>query len=415
MIHKLRRKFILINMALVSLVMIIVFISIGVFSYQSLKNESLGVLRRTVERDIGMTPPPLEIGKKMEMRHTPLIPVFSVVTDASGTIVSVFKENLEVSDSVVSDVTKRALSSGKTEGTLMDMDLRFMVRNTGSGFRLAFADTANETTSITRLLLTLLIVGAGGLAAFFAISMFLSEWALRPARKAWEQQRRFVADASHELKTPLTVILANMGILMSNRNDSIVNQEKWVLNTQAEANRMKKLVDDLLFLAKSDGSEIPLIKGRVDISDAVWSSILPFESVAYEQGVELRTDIEPDMQLVGDEGQLKQLIMILLDNGCKYAGNKGIVDVSLKRYQNTGVMKITNTGIPIPREHLDHVFDRFYRVEASRVRAVGGYGLGLSIAKTIVESHGGKISVESSEAEGTTFTVSLPLAAVIQN
>ena len=258
-----------------------------------------------------------------------------------------------------------------------------------------------------RLLLTSLLVGIGGLTAFFIISLFLSAWALRPVERAWERQRRFVADASHELKTPLTVILANTGILLSHREETIESERQWVENTKEEAGRMKTLVDELLFLARIDGAHKPTLM-PLDLSDVVMSRLLPFESVAYEQGLTLDSRVEPGILVTGDAGQLGQLTAILLDNACKYADREGRVTLTLDTAQSMARLRVHNTGAPIPPAQLEHLFERFYRADDSRCREKGGYGLGLSIAQSIVETHKGKITVRSGE-EGTVFTVLLPL------
>lgn len=411
MIKKLQKKFIFINMTLISLVMIIVFAAISFFSYQWTARDSYKAMEKVIERE-GMPPPLLEIGERRHPDTGPMIPIFTVTLDEKGSVKVASMENVTVSDEVVSEVTNRALGESKQEGILLDLQLRFLVKQTPDGTKIAFADMGREIDSLTNLLITLLLVGVGGLTAFFFISLFLSGWALRPAEKAWKQQQQFVADASHELKTPLTIILANTGILLSHKSDTIEEQAKWIEHTQDEANRMKKLVDDLLFLAKSDASQIQMLQSRLNFSDAVWGCVLPFESVAYEQGVVINSDIDPDILLVGNEGQLKQLVVILLDNACKYAGKNGTVTLSLKRMGGNVRLEVNNTGEPIALEHRQHIFERFYRADSSRARKEGGYGLGLAIAKTIVENHGGKISVESSDKIGTTFTVSIPTNAI---
>lgn len=304
---------------------------------------------------------------------------------------------------------EKALASRDSEGILQDLNLRFLRRDFGGEIKIAFADRTNELDSMQSLFLISLVVGGGGLVAFFFISLFLSGWALRPAEKAWEQQRQFVADASHELKMPLTVILANAGILLAHRQDTIQQQLKWVENTQVEATRMKKLVDDLLFLAKSDDASIPLVQSKLNFSDTVWSCLLPLESMAFEQGVVINTNIEPDLDVTGDAAQLRQLVLILLDNACKYAGKKGTVTVTLTREQKKVCLKVNNTGTVIPALDLSHIFKRFYRVDKSRAREQGGYGLGLAIAQKIAGNHQAKITAESKEAQGTTFIVHFPV------
>lgn len=409
MIKKLRRKFILINMTLVSLVLLIVFATISMSNYQRLQSESRDALHRAIEQRKDKPPPKPEIGRlPPERKPLPITPVFSVVLDENNNIVYTTQQNVSISDDVLTTAVEKALASEYHEGILHDLNLRFLRRDIRDGTKIAFADRSNEIHSMQNLFLISLVVFAGGLIAFFFISLFLSGWALRPVEKAWDQQRQFVADASHELKMPLTVILANIGILLAHRQDTIAQQFKWVENTQVEATRMKNLVDDLLFLAKSDATRVSLVYSELNFSNTVWSCLLPFEPVAFEHGITINANIKPDITVTGNESQLKQLITILLDNACKYAGEKGIVTVTLVREQKKVCLKINNTGIPIPDVDLQHIFERFYRADKSRAREQGGYGLGLAIAKSIVENHHAKITVESTKDQGTTFSVHFP-------
>jgi len=409
MITRLRRKFILINMTLVSLVLLIVFAALFMSNYQRLQAESRAALHRAIEQRMDLPPPKPEIGRIPPGRKpSPFTPVFSVVLDKNNDIIYTTQENVSIADDVLAAAVEQALDAQSPEGILPDLDLRFLRINMTDETKIAFADRRNEIHAMQSLFLLSLVAGAGGLIAFFFISLFLSGWALRPVEKAWEQQRQFAADASHELKMPLTVILANIDILLAHRQDTIARQLKWVENTRVEAVRMKKLVDELLFLAKSDATRVSQVHAELNFSHTVWSCLLPFEPVAFEQGVAINSNIEPDITLKGNESQLKQLVAILLDNACKYAGEKGSVTVTLVREQRKVALKINNTGAPIPAQELQHIFERFYRADKSRAREQGGYGLGLAIAKSIADSYQAKITVESTEARGTTFTVRFP-------
>ena len=186
-------------------------------------------------------------------------------------------------------------------------------------------------------------------------------------------------------------------------------QRKWVEYIQAEAQRMKSLVEDLLFLARSDDRRSPLRLQTVSFSDLAWEALLPFESVAFEAGVALDSQITPDLELLGDPEQLRRLVAILVDNAVKYAGPRGSASLILRPQGDEAVLSVHNTGEPIPPEHLPRLFERFYRTDSDRARSQGGYGLGLSIAKSIVDGHRGRISVSSSAISGTLFTVRLPL------
>ena len=409
MIQKLRRKFVLINMSLVFSVLLIVFSVFLYTNYQRLENTSKNDMKMALTRTSEKTPPKFEIGGSKPQDLPPTTPIVCAVLDSDGEILKTVGQNAEISQQVLEQAVQQALEANTREGTISSLDLRFLRQDMPSGVKIAFADRSHERDSIRSLLLSALLVGAGGLFAFFLISLYLARWALRPVERAWEQQRQFVADASHELKTPLTVILANIGILLSHRESTIEQQLKWVEYTGTEATRMKQLVADLLFLAKSDARRMPPPQTPVDLSNIAWSSLLPYESVAFEQGVTLNSSIAPNLFILGDSGRLQQLIVILLDNACKYAGEHGVVTLTLEQVQSKARLTVNNTGALIPMDQLEQIFERFYRLDQSRVRKTEGYGLGLSIAKTIVEAHGGKIAATSSVGAGTSFIVTLPL------
>lgn len=421
MIRKLRKKFILTNMLLVTLVLLAVFAALLGSTAQQRRVESLGAMRMALEWG-GKEPPRFEIGAAppgpaadgdrthgRENRQFAMTPVFCVTLDGDGAVEQMWSGgSVSVSDEVLSAAVEEALASGKAEGTLGGLGLRYLIdRQEDGAVRLAFADLSWERDSLKSLVPPSLLVGAGALAVFFLISLFLSSLALRPAEKAWQQQRQFVADASHELKTPLTVILANTGIVLSHRSE-LGGQAKWVEYIQEEAGRMKGLVYDLLFLARSDDGTHPPRRDPVGLSELCMGCLLPFESVAFENGVALESEITPGLSVVGDEAQLRRLVMILLDNAVKYAGEGGRAGLSLSRQQEKLRLEVRNTGAPIPPEHLEHLFERFYRVDSARGRGEGGYGLGLAIAQRIAEAHHAKISVHSGEEQGTVFSVVFP-------
>ncbi|MGE4548175.1 MAG: sensor histidine kinase [Intestinibacillus sp.] len=411
MIQKLRRKFILINMGLVALVLLCVFSVFCFVNVQNLQNQSYDALRHALSRDMGAAPPKFQIGGPGVPRDDRVfnnVPVFTVRLDESRNVIGMQADDVEVSDETAAEAVKAALAAGTPRGVVRALGLRFLIEKTPGGTQIGFADMSGERSSFLALLLTALAVGAGALAAFFGISLFLSGWALCPVAKAWEGQRQFVADASHELKTPLTVILANTGILLSHPDDTIRAQQKWLEHTRTEGERMKKLVDDLLFLAKSDAPAPPERCAPFDLSDAAWGCLLPLEPIAFERGVNLISDVPPKLILHGDEGRIKQLMVILLDNACKYAGRGGEVRFAVSAENGWARLEVRNTGDPIPPEQLPRLFERFYRVDGARTREQGGTGLGLAIAKTIVEQHRGRIAVQSTAA-CTTFTVHLPL------
>ena len=201
------------------------------------------------------------------------------------------------------------------------------------------------------------------------------------------------------------MILTNIGILRSHPEETVGEQIKWVDYIDAEASRMNALVGSLLFLAKTDDSRKEMILSEVNFSDAVWNAVLPFESVAFEGGKSLQSFIDPGIVVLGDEGMLRRLTMILLDNACKYSDEGGTITVRPDQVQEKVHLSVHNTGIPIPHEQQEHLFERFYRADESRARDKGGYGLGLAIAQSIAQRHKAKITVQSTFENGTTFSV----------
>ena len=404
MLRQLRRKFIWINMALVALVLLAV-TAVQVFTvWRQAGAETDAALRRAVLWETGADR--WQIGGPGDQS---MVPTFCVVLDMSGDIRMTMDNYVEISTDTLTAAVSAALNGEEDTGRIPSLGLRYLRMFTGVSIRLAFADTSWQRGQVRHQAAASLLIMAAALAVFFLISLFLSRWALRPVERSWKQQRQFVADASHELKTPLTVLLADADILLAHPDDTIASQRKWVEYMQDEAGRMRELVEDMLFLARSDSSsDREQIRQSVALSDLCSNCLLSFEPVAFERGAQLTDAVEPDVTVPGDESQLRRLIAILLDNACKYCGEQGTVTLTLRREGSRAVLSVRNTGDPIPPEALPHLFERFYRADSARARGTGGYGLGLAIAAAIAESHKGKISAASTAAEGTTFTVTLP-------
>ncbi|MGE4353062.1 MAG: sensor histidine kinase [Oscillospiraceae bacterium] len=411
MLRKLKIKFILTNMLLVTLVLLCVFSVLLISSARQSKADSIAAMEMTLRRHSdGDTPfefsmPP---DKEDPNQHF-IIPTFCVNVDGDGNVLDVFSGNdVKVSNDVLKEAVSQVLSTDMHTGKLPQLGLRYLVRSDNDELHIAFSDLGWEHASLTRLIVTSLLVGLGALVLFFFISLLLSRLSLRPVEQAWAQQRQFVADASHELKTPLTVILANIGIVLGRPNETVSTQEKWLGYIQDEASQMRGLVDDLLFLAKNDAGKRQREMLPVNFCDVVTGCVLRFETVAFERGIALDSKVDPELTVHGDAQALDRLTAILLDNAVKYAGPNGHVCLSLRRESEKSILTVQNTGEPIPPEHLEHIFERFYRADTSRSRESGGYGLGLAIAHAIVQSHNGHITAASGR-QGTVFTVTFPI------
>ena len=412
MLKKLRLKFIWINMSLVSLVLLAVFATLVFSTARQLEQDASAALELALRWDGPDDPRPFTFGLPLENSdgRSRLIPVFCVTIAQDGEVSELtLGSGASVSDEVLDQAVEQALASGTKYGVLEDLGLRFRIHDGQGQTKLAFSDMSWERASLTRLILTTLLAGFAAIIFFFFISLFLSRLALRPVEEAWAQQSQFVADASHELKTPITVILANTGIILSHPRQPVADNQKWLEYIQDEARRMKSLVEDLLFLAKNDAAGLPAAQA-VNFSDLTEGCLLRFESVAFEQNVRLSSQVAPGLTLMGDRPSLERLVMILLDNAIKYAGPGGEAVLALERQQERAVLTMTNSGPPIPPEHLPHLFERFYRADSSRSREQGGYGLGLSIAQAVAQAHRGSITVRSDAVRGTVFTVTLPLS-----
>lgn len=425
MIRSLRNKFIATNMLLVSLVLAAVF-AVQVFSaYRRAEGQvfrsqvqTLDWMAHAGERTFrfqfdglsaGDRPPIEDREGRQPFRDFPSAPTFAVELDEAGQVVDLMTgPGSEVTQDTAQQLSDRALSRGTDRGSLAGQDLSYLFREENGKRYLAFADNSLVASSVWNQVGTSSLICAAALVLFFLISLLLAKLALRPVEAAWTSQRQFVADASHELKTPITVILANTDMVLGHPGDTVAGQSKWLGYVREEALGMKKLVEDLLFLAKGDAQRTDRATAPVALSKVVDEALLSFEPVAFEAGVTLRQEVESELRVRGDEGQLRRLAVILLDNAVKYAGENGIVTAKLTQTGERVTLSVHNTGQPIPPEHLEHIFERFYRADAARDRDRGGYGLGLSIAKTIADAHGGKLTAASSQAGGTVFTLTLP-------
>lgn len=322
----------------------------------------------------------------------------------------IFSRNMDTSDATVQKLVSAVLSAAESEGTLAEYDLSYSMRQTPEGTKIAFVDRSYETSNIRSLLLWSLLGFVAAWLAFLFLVWRLSSWVFRPVEEAWSQQRQFIADASHELKTPLTVILANLRILGNHREDTIANQMRWIESSDQEALRMKKLVSDMLLLARNDADETqPLATEPVLFSDIVLGAILSFESVALDNSLRIHDEITSDIVVSGDKAQLEELVGILLDNACKYAAPESVISVRLTRQERSVHLAVHNKGDAFDDDAIAHLFERFYRLDQSRTRQTGGYGLGLAIADSICQRHQGHISA-ANEDEGVTFHVTLPVA-----
>lgn len=399
MIRRLRMKFVCINMAIVTGMLLVIFGMLLHFTGEELERQSFQTVQMAM-REWGMPGRP---GDPQQMA----LPWFRVTTDPQGQRIVASNGFFDLSDeTLIEQILQQAENSPEQSGVLRQYNLRFSKMPGGPfGQTLVFVDMSGELATMNGLLKTCLVIGLLSLGGFFLISIFLARWAVRPVEKAWDQQRQFVADASHELKTPLTVIMTNAE-LMQDPLYGETEHRSFADSILVMSRQMGQLVERLLELARVDNGTAKMEFSRLDFSGLVADTLLPFEPVYFERHLELESQVEPGIFLQGSDTHLRQVLDILLDNGLKYTSSGGTVKVSLMRSGSGCLLSVAGPGEAISREDLKNIFKRFYRVDKARHRD-GSYGLGLAIAESIVTEHKGKIWAES-EREINTFFVQLP-------
>lgn len=294
-------------------------------------------------------------------------------------------------------LAKKLMQSGSERGIYKD--LMYQVTNADYETTVVIIDISNDLSLIANMFKMSIIVVFLSLIFVYLFTYYFSKWAIKPVQTAFENQQRFISDASHELKTPLTVISANADVL-----ESEIGSNKWLDNIKNQSVLMNELVYDLLDLAKLDETREDMVMAEFNLSDTIMSKALEFECTAFESGKTFEQNIGDDIMYTGNEEQIKHLASILIDNAIKHSNENGTVRVTLTTNGNKRIFQVYNTGNTISDEEKLHIFDRFYRSDKSRARATGGYGLGLSIAKSIVDVHSGDIVVDGEEGRWISFT-----------
>lgn len=337
----------------------------------------------------------------------------SVTVDSSGMITDIFRsqqlygsENEDNMDAAAHAAAENILSKGNQKGIISvdGISYRYEMRDKDSGKAIVLLDRTNEVSTMTRLLVILAGIFALSLVVLFLLSVLLSKWAVTPIEDAWNRQRVFFSNASHELKTPLAVISANLDVITSNPDETVAEQGKWFGYIRSEANKMSRLINEMLYIAREERTDSKTVMAELDLSEAAEGACLAMEAVAFEKGKTLITDIEPNVTVKGDKESLTRTINILIDNAVSHSSEHSEITVRLKKSRGKAKLTVENQGKPIPKEDLQRIFDRYYRTDASRSRDTGGFGLGLAIAKTVAEKHGGSITAESDENR-TVFTL----------
>ena len=398
MFKQLKRRFITIAMFLMMSIIILVCASI----YISTKSNSEYIIFSQLTESLNDIRSVDPVNKKPYNKDTMLIEY-----DAKSSKI-LYSNESSVDESYIYDIVNSALHKKSDKGFIegSDYNLAYVYRKSPVGVEMAFKDSSMYKKTIRKLIMSAVIVGGISIFLSYIICLYIANKAVKPVEEAYNSQKRFIADASHELKTPLAVVKTNVEILKANKNETVDSQKKWIDYISFQTDRMSKLVSDLLYLAKADNNEVLGVQSKFNISDTIMNQLLSFEAVIYENELTLNCDIQEDIRFLGNKEGINQLVGILLDNAIKHSYKNKEIKVMLKEIKGTIRFVVTNYGEVIPEEDLDKIFERFYRVDKSRSREKGGYGLGLSIAKTIVEREKGTIRAVSRNNE-TSFIVEL--------
>ena len=409
-----RKRFVQFNMLLIGLVLTVMVCLVAVYMYR----DYYSGLKTTMEQVVAplkafpnapkSEKPSDQGGTRQPRQDNQGKDILTVLYSPDTEDIHLLSPNDYFDESTLPELLKAVTSQSAQFGTLYSSHVIYYYTGNSSLYRVALASTDYITHSMLHLGLVLLAIWVGAMGCFLLVSIQLSKVAARPMEEAIGREKQFVADASHDLKTPLSVILANNSILRENPEARVGSLSRWTDSTQQAAKRMQQLIGEMLTLADVERPEAPLELTQVDIASVVMKAALELESVAYEQGVALDTELPDSLPGRSSENYLQRIAASLMENAIKYEPRGGQVLVTLTRSRRHAILEVRNRSTRISQEDLPHVFDRFYRGDKSRQSKTGGHGLGLAITKEMVTKLGGTVQACSGE-DGTTFSVKLPL------
>lgn len=400
MLKKLRIKFVAAIMVIVTVMLCAVFGMVYYFTAVNMERSSILMMQNMAEN-------PFHPGIPDMPGEEPRLPYFIVDLDFSGDIMSTSGGYYDLSDTdFLEELVRTATAGNQPIGVIDTYALRYFRCGSPRGQVIVFADTSSERATLTGLAKTCALLGALCFFAFLGISVLLARWMVKPVDAAWHKQRQFVSDASHELKTPLAVIMTNAELLQGADNTE-ADRQQFSASILTMSRQMRALVEQLLELARVDNGQKRAELCPLDFSQLAERALLPFEPLFFEKGLTLASGIQPGITLSGNAQQLSQLLGILLDNAQKYALPQSEVRLSLRAVNSRRCcLTVSNAAEELSPEQLENLFTRFYRVDTARSRD-GSFGLGLSIAEGIVRAHKGKIRAEWADGR-ISFLAELP-------
>lgn len=413
MFKKSRRKIVAAIMSVLALLWVGTLAVIYASSYYEMSEQNWGMLREHAEQYVLSqpfdAPPPAKPEPDIRNPHYLDLPSFQLSTfytvamTYDGKLLEIKNPQQTVySDEELESFARDALADDKVTG--VKNNLIYYTMDKGGYLLVSFKDNTIIQESMGTLFRYTLIFGGLAIVALFFLAVYLARQIVKPLEESYQKQKQFISDAGHELKTPISIVSANAELLARE-----LGNNKWLANIQYENERMGVLVTQLLELSRIE-HVIPQME-LIDFSRLVNGEALPFESVAYENGLILNCSVMDDIVLEGNSMQLKQLVAILLDNAIRYGNSGREIQLILTAEDGSAKLSVINAGEAITPEQKTQLFERFYRVDAVRNGEDGHYGLGLAIAKAIVLSHGGKISVHCRQGL-VEFKVQIPIKKI---
>lgn len=410
MLKKYQKSFIILNMLFIGSVLLAVMVAISVYMYHdydaNLKNTMEQMLRPLKSPSEHPGAPPDNMDEKNLKRDDKKITTIFYSTETEK--ISIVSKDENIDQEWIKQAVSSVINQENSYGTLSQYNIIYYKTNGMNDIKIALTDTDYIYSSMLNLFLILLLIFAVSMLLFFLISYYISKLAVRPLQEAWDIERQFVSDLSHDLKTPLTIVLANNSILNENQNTLVSKQKQWIDSTQDAAKNMLNIINEMLTLSALDTSELTIAKTPIDFSSVAAKTAMQMESVVYDKGIEQETQIDEGIAIYANEEYMQRVCTSLIDNALKYEPIGGKIKISLKRHGKKAVFEVCNYNAIISKEDLPHIFERFYRTDKSRSEKQG-HGLGLSIAKRMTELMGGRIEAESSAENGTVFRVSFSL------
>lgn len=406
MFKRLKYQLIMINVVSLSLVLAFVFSGIYMFTKMSIDLQTHSYMVSIAKNEELLTPI-TAADKAWSQSNT-----FFVRLDKNGKYID-YTSNIAIPEPERSSLIAHVQKQPEDEGFFKNetFNVKYLKYEKTNGSILVFLDNRLEAFILNSIVTRSFVIGLISLALVFIISWYLANKAIKPIKESWEKQMEFVSDASHELRTPMAVMTSTLDVILDNEDETVREQSHWLNNIKEELERTHRLVNDLLQLARYDANEEYYITESFDLIGLTQNLVTAFQPLAAKEGIEItfRDLCTKPVYVLGNAYRMKQLLTILLDNAIQFNCENGSVTITATLQNSLISLSVSDTGAGIAQEHLDKIFDRFYRVDKSRSRSNGGSGLGLSIAKCIVLEHKGKISVASTLGQGSCFNMTFPI------